>query len=153
MSLTGISDKVCQVLHLPKGFSTLQVDSPWCISAKHHVLGACLPRMAPFRTRFSPHRVVYVAYVQGLKRYLYTPWYFYIPTYYFTAHSDLEAPAGDGSLPAAERRGVLQPPGPAPDRVRGVVLHLADHLQRSTHNGRDYLQSQTLLALCRLRSA
>src|SRR5215831_1834565 len=124
MSLTGISDKVCQGLHLPQGFSTRYADSPWCISAKHHVLGACLPLMAPFRTRFSPHRVVYVAYVQGLKRYLYTPWYFYIPTYYFTAHSDLEALAGDGSLSGAERRGLLWPSGLTPDGVFGLDVHL-----------------------------
>src|SRR5262249_41044636 len=67
--------------------------------------------------------------------------------------SDLEALAGDGSLSGAERRGILRPLGTAPDGLFGVVLHLTRHLQRSTHDGRDYLQSQTPLALCGLRSS
>ena len=43
-------------------------------------------------------------------------------------------------------------PEHTPDGVLGVVLHLASHSQRSTHDGGEYLQSQTLLALCGLRS-
>ena len=37
-----------------------------------------------------------------------------------------------------------------PDGLLGVVLHLTGHLQRSTHDGRDHLQFEALLALCRL---
>ncbi len=40
--------------------------------AKHHLLRAYLPLMVPFRTRFSRHEVVHVAYVQRLMGYLYT---------------------------------------------------------------------------------
>ena len=51
-------------------------DSPCRLSAKHHILRACFPRMAPFRTRFSPRRVVHAAYVQRLTGYLYTQWWY-----------------------------------------------------------------------------
>ena len=43
--------------------------------AKHHLLRAYLPLMVPFRTRFSRHEVVHVAYVQRLMGYLYTSWW------------------------------------------------------------------------------
>ena len=67
--------------------------------------------------------------------------------------SDLEALAGDWGLPGAQRGCVLWPLGPTPDGVLGVVLHLTGHLQRSTDDGGDHLQSEALLALCRLRSS
>ena len=41
-------------------------DSPWHLSAKPCVLGACFSRMAPFRTRFSPCNMAYTTYVQRL---------------------------------------------------------------------------------------
>ena len=64
--------------------------------------------------------------------------------------SNFEALAGCWGLPGSQRGGVLRPPRLTPDGVLGVVLHLAGHLQRSTHNGRDHLQFEALLALCRL---
>ena len=44
--------------------------------------------MAPFRTRFSPCKMAYTAYVQRLIGRLYPLWYFYIPTCRFTAQKD-----------------------------------------------------------------
>ena len=44
-----ISDKVCQGDAFPEGLFTLLLESPCQTSAKHHLLGACLPLMAPFR--------------------------------------------------------------------------------------------------------
>src|SRR5215510_5806195 len=60
-------------------------ESPWHCSAKHHILGACFSLMAPFRTRFSPCKMAYIAYVQRLIGRLYALWYCYIPTCRFTA--------------------------------------------------------------------
>ena len=59
--------------------------SPWHCSAKHHILGACFSLMAPFRTRFSPCKMAYSAYVQRLIGRLYALRYCYIPTCRFTA--------------------------------------------------------------------
>jgi len=64
-----------------------------------------------------------------------------------------EAPTGDGSLLGAQRRGVLRPPGTRPDGWFCVVLHLPGDVQRAAEDGGDYLQSEALLALCRLRSS
>jgi hypothetical protein len=55
-------------------------ESPWSLSAKHHVLGACFSLMAPFRPRFSRDEMAHSAHVQRLRRCLYTFWYPYIPT-------------------------------------------------------------------------
>ena len=44
--------------------------------------------MAPFRTRFSPCKMAYTAYVQRLIGRLYPLWYCYIPTCRFTAQKD-----------------------------------------------------------------
>src|SRR4029453_9553912 len=55
-------------------------ESPWYLSAKHHVLGACFSLMAPFRTRFSRDEMAHSAHVQRLRRCLYTFWHPYIPT-------------------------------------------------------------------------
>ena len=54
-------------------------ESPWHVSAKRHVLGACFSLMAPFRTRFSRYKMAYSANVQRLIGCLYTLRYFYIP--------------------------------------------------------------------------
>src|SRR6266446_1781687 len=70
-----------------------------------------------------------------------------------TLFSDLEALVGDRRLSGAQRRGVLWPSGLAPDGMLCVVLHLAGHLQRADDHGGDHLQSEALLALCRLRSS
>src|SRR2546428_599250 len=64
--------------------------------------------------------------------------------------SDLEALVGDRRLSGAQRRGVLWPLGAAPDGGLCVVLQLPGDLQRAADDGGDYLQSKTLLALCRL---
>src|SRR5215470_2964200 len=66
--------------------------------------------------------------------------------------SDLEAPAGDKGLSGAERRCLLRPLGLAPDGVFCLDVYLTGGMQRATDDGRDHLQSQTLLALCGLRS-
>ena len=66
---------------------------------------------------------------------------------------DFEALVGDGSLSGAQRGCVLRPSGLAPDGMLGVVLHFAGHLQRADDDGGDHLQSEALLALCRLRSS
>jgi len=71
-------------------------ESPWYLSAKHHVLGACFSLMAPFRTRFSPCEVARTAYVQRLIGCLYILWYCYIPPGGFTAQYDLRT--GPGSI-------------------------------------------------------
>jgi hypothetical protein len=71
-------------------------ESPWYLSAKHHVLGACFSLMAPFRTRFSPCEVARTAYVQRLIGCLYILWYCYIPPCRCTAQYDLRT--GPGSL-------------------------------------------------------
>jgi hypothetical protein len=46
------------------------------------------------------------------------------------------------SVAAAQLRSVshVTAASVTPDGVLGVVLHLAGHLQRSTHDGRDHLQ-------------
>src|SRR5262245_990135 len=70
-------------------------ESPWYLSAKHHVLGACFSLMAPFRTRFSPCEVARTAYVQRLIGCLYILWYCYIPPCRCTAQSDLRTGPGE----------------------------------------------------------
>src|SRR4029453_7764349 len=55
-------------------------ESPWYLSAKHHVLEACFLLMVPFRTRFSPCEMVRTANVQRLRGCLYTLRYCYILT-------------------------------------------------------------------------
>jgi hypothetical protein len=60
-------------------------ESPWHVSAKHHILGACFSLMAPFRTRFSRYKMAHSANVQRLVGCLYTLRYFYIPSCRFTA--------------------------------------------------------------------
>src|SRR4030095_8853549 len=55
-------------------------ESPWYLSAKHHVLEACFLLMGPFRTRFSPCEMVRTANVQRLRGCLYTLRYCYILT-------------------------------------------------------------------------
>ena len=67
--------------------------------------------------------------------------------------SDLEALAGNWGLSEAQRGGVIRPPVHTPHGVLGVVVYLRGHLQRAAHDGGDTLQSQTLLALCGLRSS
>jgi hypothetical protein len=77
-------------------------ESPWHFSAKRHILGACFSRMAPFRTRFSPCKMAYTAYVQRLIGRLYPLWYFYIPTCRFTAQKDfVDGRVMDGGFPLA----------------------------------------------------
>ena|SRR5437016_11235087 len=57
--------------------------------AKHHLLRAYLPLMVPFRTRFSRHEVVHVAYVQRLMGYLYTSWWSTTFLLYASRHTRL----------------------------------------------------------------
>src|SRR4029453_14391828 len=64
--------------------------------------------------------------------------------------SHLEAPAGDRGLSGAERGCLLRPSGLTPDGVFCLDVHLTGGMQRAAHNGRDHLQSEALLALCRL---
>jgi hypothetical protein len=49
-SLTDISGKVCQGRSIPRRTIHASGDSPHHLSAKRHLLGTCLPRMAPFRS-------------------------------------------------------------------------------------------------------
>ena len=42
-------------------------------------------------------------------------------------------------LVATQRGGLLRSHGHTPDGLSGVVLHLADHLQRAADDGGDYL--------------
>src|SRR5262249_53810489 len=72
-------------VYLPRRAMHASCESPWHCSAKHHLLGACFSLMAPFRTRFSPCKMAYTAYVQRLIGRLYARWYCYIPTCRFTA--------------------------------------------------------------------
>src|SRR5262249_10739868 len=65
----------------------------------------------------------------------------------------LEALAGHRGLSGAERGCVLRPSSLTPDGVLGVVLHLPRGVQRAADDGGDHLQSEALLALCRLRSS
>src|SRR5882672_4938009 len=58
--------------------------------AKHHLLRAYLPLMVPFRTRFSRHEVVHVAYVQRLMGYLYTSWWSSTFLLYASRHSGVD---------------------------------------------------------------
>ena len=67
--------------------------------------------------------------------------------------SDLEALVGDRRLSGAQRGCLLRPSGLTPDGLLCVVLHLTGDLQRAAHDGGDHLQSEALLALCRLRSS
>src|SRR4030095_15579396 len=67
--------------------------------------------------------------------------------------SDFEAPPGDWGLSSAERGCLLRPSGLTPDGVFCLDVHLTGGMQRAAHNGGDHLQSQTLLALCGLRSS
>ncbi len=67
--------------------------------------------------------------------------------------SDLEALVGDRGLSGAQRGCLLRPLGLTPDGLFCVVLHLAGHLQRAADDGGDHLQSEALLALCRLRTS
>src|SRR6266436_1623042 len=60
--------------------------------AKHHLLRAYLPLMVPFRTRFSRHEVVHVAYVQRLMGYLYTSWWSTTFLLYASRHTGLSQP-------------------------------------------------------------
>ncbi len=60
--------------------------------AKHHLLRAYLPLMVPFRTRFSRHEVVHVAYVQRLMGYLYTSWWSTTFLLYASRHTGLSHP-------------------------------------------------------------
>ena len=75
-------------VYIPRRAMHASCESPWHFSAKHHILGACFSRMAPFRTRFSPCKMAYTAYVQRLIGRLYPLWYCYIPTCRFTAQKD-----------------------------------------------------------------
>ena len=74
-------------VYIPRRARHASCESPWHFSAKRHLLGACFSRMAPFRTRFSPCKMAYTAYVQRLIGRLYPLWYFYIPTCRFTAQT------------------------------------------------------------------
>src|SRR6267142_5165 len=58
--------------------------------AKHHLLRAYLPLMVPFRTRFSRHEVVHVAYVQRLMGYLYTSWWSSTFLLYASRHTGVD---------------------------------------------------------------
>ena len=93
-------------VYIPRRAMHASCESPWHCSAKHHILGACFSRMAPFRTRFSPCKMAYIAYVQRLIGRLYALGYCYIPTCRFTAQAffvEIELVAG-GALPSPQAR-------------------------------------------------
>jgi len=98
-------------------------DSPWHSSAKHHVLRACFPLMAPFRTCFLLRRVVYGAYVQRLMGYLYTSWWSTTFLLYASRHTGLSHPtmtvrAGSWALDRLRARsiaGLFPQPSSEPD--------------------------------------
>jgi hypothetical protein len=100
-------------------------ESPWYLSAKHHVLEACFLLMVPFRTRFSPCEMVRTANVQRLRGCLYTLRYCYIltcrlvtaqlPVPMAACRSDARSrcPSSDGDRPTPSVRYINTGPGPA----------------------------------------
>ena len=67
--------------------------------------------------------------------------------------SDPEASVGDRGVSGTQRRRLLWPSGVAFDGMFRVVLHLTGDLQGAVDDGGDHLQSEALLALCRLSSS
>ena len=65
----------------------------------------------------------------------------------------LKHSAGNRRLSGAQRGCVLWSCGLTPHGVLCIVVYLTGDVQRAAHDGRDHLQSQTLLALCGLRSS
>jgi hypothetical protein len=76
---------------IPRRAMRASCESPWRVSAKHRILGACFPLTTPFRTRFSPCEMARTANVQRLIGCLYALWYCYIPTCRFHGTGSLSA--------------------------------------------------------------
>ena len=57
---------------IPRRALRASCESPWRVSAKHRISGACFPLTTPFRTCFSPCEVARTADVQKLIGCLYT---------------------------------------------------------------------------------
>ena len=113
---------------LPRRAMHASCESPWHLSAKHHVLGACFSLMAPFRTRFSRYKMAYSANVQRLIGCLYILWYCYIPPCRCTAQCDLRAGPGSISIGMNGSSGSI-----IPTHLRGIwsgkeANHLPDLL-------------------------
>jgi len=74
-------------VNVPRRAIHASCESPWYLSAKHCVSGACFSLTAPFRTRFSPCEMARTADVQKLVGCLYTLRYCYILICRFARHS------------------------------------------------------------------
>src|SRR6516162_408920 len=57
---------------IPRRAMRASCESPWRVSAKHRISGACFPLTTPFRTCFSPCEMARTADVQRLIGCLYT---------------------------------------------------------------------------------
>src|SRR5262249_37271540 len=57
---------------IPRRAMRASCESPWRVSAKHRISGACFPLTTPFRTCFSPCEMARTAHVQKLIGCLYT---------------------------------------------------------------------------------
>ena len=57
---------------IPRRALRASCESPWRVSAKHRISGACFPLTTPFRTCFSPCKMACTANVQRLIGCLYT---------------------------------------------------------------------------------
>ena len=57
---------------IPRRAMRASCESPWRVSAKHRISGACFPLTTPFRTCFSPCEMARTADVQKLIGCLYT---------------------------------------------------------------------------------
>src|SRR6516165_6147698 len=57
---------------IPRRALRASCESPWRVSAKHRISGACFPLTTPFRTCFSPCEMARTADVQRLIGCLYT---------------------------------------------------------------------------------
>src|SRR5262249_40052918 len=57
---------------IPRRAMRASCESPWRVSAKHRISGACFPLTTPFRTCFSPCEMARTANVQKLIGCLYT---------------------------------------------------------------------------------